>query len=293
MFETDDGGLLYFDSRHLSRVSTFFRDLLDLPLTGPRVKTGARADPIDADIAIPLHFASTPGFALLLHVLLFELQPYPVLPHHIIEDGFLAALVNAQECADRFEIGWYGKVIQPHILPSAERLKSSQPFEALALVVMANHTPLIKEITWSTLAHPLENMSIEIVRLLEDRDPDLLIRLRELHTVVKPAAVQLKQSLVEQDVIELPQEYEEQLPDCRRYACAITTGYDLVPGEVSTTRRLAAEKVMEGLFMEDKTRPKIDTIVSRMNTCELCNMRLAVLLQGLVIKFERSYKSLC
>lgn len=264
-----------------------------MPLSGVKVKTGARADPVDADVAIPLHFATTAGFALLLHVLLFELQPYPVLPRHIIEDGFLAAVVNAQECAERLEIGWYGKVIQSHILPSAEKLKSTQPFEALALVVMADHEKLVREITWFTLAYPIETMSSAIERLLEDRVPGLLRRVRGLHMVVKPAAVRLKAALISQEVPDLPPEYEDLMPDCRRYACAITTGYDMDPGEVSTTRRLAAEKVMEGLFMDDKIRPKIDTIVSRLNTCELCNMRLAVLLRGLVLEFERKYKDLC
>lgn len=289
LFETDDGALFYFDSRHLSRVSPFFKDLLGLNLTGSRVST----DSIDTDIAIPLHFATKVGFALLLHVLLFEQQPYPVLPRGVIENDFIAALVNAQECADRFDIPWYRGVIEPHIIPTAVRLKSSQPFEALALAVLARHGSLAKEIAWYTLSFPLQIASTEVMRVLKDQDPALLSRLHHLHEVVKPATDTLRHAMLFDSVPGLPQGRGIDMPDCRRFACAITTGYDLDPGEVSTTRRLAAEQVIDGLFMDEAVRTHVTTTVARLNTCRACNLCLSALLRVLVLEFEHRYKRLC
>ena len=293
LFQTDDDGLFYFDGRHLGRVSTFMRDLLDLPLTGSPVTLGSSSDLVNTDTAIPLHFAAKLGIALLFHVLLFETHPYPVLPKSVVENDFLSGLINAQECVDRMEIGWYDQVIQQHIIPTAETLKTTQPFQALALAVLASHQKLIKEITWLTLAHPIEDMSTEIVRLLEDRAPDLLDRLHHLHSVVKPATVRLRDALLRDPVLDLVELRVTDLPDCRRFACAITTGYDYEKDEISTTRRLAADKIMEGLFQDDTVKPRINTIVGRLNTCEVCNLKLAVLLRGLVLEFECKYKRLC
>lgn len=291
LFQTGDEALFYFDSRHLSRVSTFFKDLLELPLARSKVST---REAVDADEAIPLYFTTKLGFALLLHVLLCEFEPFPSLPKSVLEKDFQAALVNAEECAERFEIDWYSGIIGPLIVPTAIALKTVQPFQALALAILANHGQLVSEITWLTLAHPFDAMPARVTRLLEERDPSLLAKARHLHSVVKPAVIRLQQALLTDPIPEWSDIRLSDLPDCRRYACAITTGYNLeVDEEVSTTRRLAAMKVMEGLFLDASVRPRIDTIVARLNTCDTCNLRLAVLLSSLVLESESKYKTLC
>lgn len=106
------------------------------------------------------------------------------------------------------------------------------------------------------------------------------------HAVVKPATVRLRDALLNDPVLDLPQGRETELPDCRPFACAITTGYEYEGSEISTTRRLAAEKIIESLFLDDSVKPRIFTIITLLNACEVCNLKLAVLLRGLVLEFE-------
>jgi hypothetical protein len=50
------------------------------------------------------------------------------------------------------------------------------------------------------------------------------------------------------------------------------------------------ERVMEGLFLDDEVKTGIHTIVSRLNTCVICNAALSILLRSLVLDFEDRYK---
>jgi hypothetical protein len=166
----------------------------------------------------------------------------------------------------------------------------TKPFEAFALALLAQDRRLAKEISWLTLAHPIDDIPVEVLEVLKERFPIQLEDLCQLHLRIQPAVVMLRRQLEFTPVPILPPSRRMNLPDCRRYACAITTGYDLDENEVSTTRRLAAERVMEGIFLDEEVRPGIHTIVSRLNTCVVCNVGLTVLLRSFVIEFEDSYK---
>jgi hypothetical protein len=286
LFETDDEILFYFSGKHLARVSPFFRDMLGLSLSGSRIRDGKTS----TSLAIPLHFTTSPGLDLLFHVLLFEFSPYPVLPTRVLGNNFLAALVNAHECAGRFDIPSFASIVQPFIIPCARSLRLSKPFEAYALALMANDTKLANEICWLTLAYPLDTSPVEVLRVLEQRHSTSLERLRNLHDRIQPAVVVLRYDLEFTSVPGLPGGRGFNLPDCRRFACAITTGYNLDQNEVSTTRRLAMERVMEGLFLDDEVKTGMNTIISRLNTCVICNAALSILLSSLVLNFEDRYK---
>jgi hypothetical protein len=274
LFETDDEILFYFSGKHLARVSPFFRDMWGLSLSASKISDGLMDGKTSTSLAIPLHFTTSPGLALLFHVLLFEFSPYPVLPTRVLGNNFLAALVNAHECAGRFDIPSFASIVQPFIIPCARSLRLSKPFEAYALALMANDTKLANEICWLTLAYPLDTIPVEVLRILEQRDLISLERLRDLHHQIQPAIPILRYRLEFPPVPGLPEGRGFNLPDCRRFACAITTGYNLDQNEVSTTRRLAMERVMEGLFLDDEVKTGIYTIVSRLNTCVICNAAL-------------------
>lgn len=291
LFETDDEILFYFSGKHLARVSPFFRDMLALSLSGSKIRDGLHGKHSSlTSLAIPLHFTTSFGLALLFHVLLFEFSPYPVLPNRVLGNGFLAALVNAHECAGRFDIPSFASIVRPFIIPCAKSLRLTKPFEAYALALMAQATNLANEICWLTLAFPLESMPLEVLKVMEQRHPRSLERLRDLHYRTQPAVGMLRYQLEFTPVPGLPEGRGFDLPDCRRFACAITTGYDLEKDEVSTTRRLATERVMEGLFLDEEVRPGIHTIVSKLNTCFICNVGLSILLKSLVLEFEDKYK---
>jgi len=290
LFETDDEILFYFNGKHLARVSPFFRDMLGLSLSRTKMRHGQMDGKGSASLAIPLHFTTSLGLALLFHVLLFEFSPYPVLPKRVLENNFLAALVNAHECAGRFAIPSFASIVQPFIIPCARSLRLSKPFEAYALALMANDAKLANEICWLTLAYPIETIPAEVLKVLEQRHPESLEKIRDLHDRIQPAVVVLRHDLEFIRVPGLPEGRGFDLPDCRRFACAITTGYDLDQDEVSTTRRLAMERVMEGLFLDDEVKTGIYTIVSRLNTCVTCNAALSILLRSLVLDFEDRYK---
>jgi len=155
---------------------------------------------------------------------------------------------------------------------------------------MANDTKLANEICWLTLAYPLDTIPAEVLRILEQRHSQSLEKLRDLHHRIRPAVVVLRYDLEFTPVPGSPEGRGFNLPDCRRFACAITTGYDLDQNEVSTTRRLAMERVMEGLFSDDEVKTGIYTIVARLNTCVICNAALSILLRSLVMGFEDRYK---
>jgi hypothetical protein len=290
LFETDDEVLFYFSGKHLARVSPFFRDLLDLPLTGSRRKTDSKDHATSTSLAIPLHFTTSSGLALLFHVLNFEFSPYPVLPNRVLTNNFLGALVNAHECAGRFDIPSFAGIVQPFILPCAQSLRLSKPFEAYALALMADATRLAHGISWLTLGYSFDSIPEQVLRVLEERHPFALESLRDLHIRIRPAIAMLKYQLEFTPVPDLSSDFRLDLLNCRRFACAITTGYDLDENEVSTTRRLAMERVMEGLFLDREVRPGVHTIVSRLNTCALCNVKLGLLLSEFILEFEDRYK---
>ena len=260
--------------------------MLGLSLSGSKIRDGRTS----SSLAIPLHFTTSTGLALLFHVLLFEFSPYPVLPARVLGNNFLAALVNAHDCAGRFDIPSFASIVQPFIIPCARSLRLSKPFEAYALALMANDAKLANEICWLTLAYPLETIPVEVLKVLEQRHPHFLEKLRDLHHRIQPAIPILRYQLEFTPVPGLPEGRGFNLPDCRRFACAITTGYNLDENEVSTTRRLAMERVMEGLFLDDEVKTGIYTIVSRLNTCVICNAALSILLRSLVLNFEDRYK---
>jgi hypothetical protein len=282
----------YFSGRHLARVSPFFRDMLALSLSGSKIRNRSKEDGHTTltSLAIPLHFTTSSGLALLFHVLLFEFSPYPVLPNRVLGNNFLAALVNAYQCAGRFDIPSFASIVQPFVIPCAKSLRLSKPFEAFALALMAEATVLANEISWLTLAYPLDTVPAEVLKILEHRDPLSLEDLRDLHHHIQPAVAMLRYQLEFTPVPGLPEGRGFDLPDCRRFACAITTGYDLDKNEVSTTRRLAMDRVMEGLFLDDEVKTGIHTIVSRLNTCLTCNAALSILLKSFVLEFEDKYK---
>jgi hypothetical protein len=284
--------LFWFSGSHLARVSPFFRDLFDLSLTATKLKlgTGAGTNLTSSTLAIPLHDTTSHGLALLLHVLLFEYTAYPILPNSVLGPNFLAALIHAHELASRFDIPLFATIVRPFVLRHAKVLRLTKPFEAYALALVTGDPALANETIWLTLAYPLYAIPPEGLQVLEERYPKALIRLHDLHERVKPASLNLRYRLEYDESPGLPSGRGVQLPDCRRYACAITTGYVLDEGEESTTRRLAAERVMEGLFLDEEVRPGIHTIVRRLNTCEVCNIELSILIRSLVLEFERRYK---
>jgi len=290
LFETDDEVLFYFSGKHLARVSPFFRDLLDLSLTGSRRRDHLKANGVSTSLAIPLHFTTSSGLALLFHVLNFEYSPYPVLPNRVLANDFLGALVNAHESAGRFDIPSFAGIVQPFIISCARNLRFSKPFEAYALALMADATRLAHEISWLTLGYTFESMPQQVMKILEERHPLAVQSIRDLHIRIRPAIAMLRYQLEFTPVPDLPSDSRLDLPNCRRFACAITTGYDLDEDEVSTTRRLAMERVMDRLFLDREVRPGVHTIVSRLNTCVLCNVKLGVLLSEFILEFEDKYK---
>ena len=280
-----------FSGKHLARVSPFFKDMLALSLSGSKIRDGLKGESsTTTSLAIPLHYTTSNGLALLFHVLLFEFSPYPVLPNQILGNNFLAALVNAHECASRYDIPSFAVFVQSSIIPCARSLRLSKPFEAYALALMAEDLTLAHEIAWLTLAYSFDTVPPEVIVILEQRYPRSLEQLRDLHYRIQPAVAMLRYQLEFTPVPIIPEGLGRNIPDCRRFACAITTGYTLEENEVSTTRRLAMERVMEGLFLDEEVKPGIYTIVSKLNPCLLCNLRLSMLLRSFVWEFDHAYK---
>jgi len=178
LFETDDEVLFYFSGKHLARVSPVFRDLLDLSLTSRR-RDHLKENGASTSLAIPLHFTTSSGLALLFHVLNFEYSPYPVLPNRVLANDFLGALVNAHESAGRFDIPSFAGIVQPFIIPCAVSLRFSKPFEAYALALMADATRLAHEISWLTLGYTFESMPLQVLKILGERHPFALVSLRD------------------------------------------------------------------------------------------------------------------
>jgi hypothetical protein len=202
LFETDDEMLFWFSSGHLARVSPFFRDLFDLSLHSPYSIVGTDGGSTTAPI--PLHDTNSHGLALLFHVLLFEFTAYPVLPNDVLGLTFLGALVHAHELALRFDITLFAPIIAPFVVRHARVLRLTKPFEAFTLALVTEDPVLSNEVIWLTLAHPLYSIPQEVFRFLEERYPDGLARLQQLHENVKPASLNLQYRMEFDDIPELP-----------------------------------------------------------------------------------------
>jgi hypothetical protein len=74
---------------------------------------------------------------------------------------------------------------------------------------MANDTKLANEICWLTLAYPLDTIPVEVLKVLEQRHPNPLEKLRDLHYRIQPAIPTLRYQLeftpVDDSHVQLPQ----------------------------------------------------------------------------------------
>jgi hypothetical protein len=164
-------------------------------------------------------------------------------------------------------------------------------FEAFALALLGDDPKLAKSLLWRTLAQSLDSMPRVVLQVLDKRFPVALAELRDLHALVRPALSTLRNRMILDPISGLPFGRGKELPDCKRFACAITTGYPWDEGEESITRSLAATRVIEGLFSAGAHAADIYAIVQKLNTCEVCNARLSILFRTLVLEFEHHYKS--